>query len=287
MYVFTHFKFYLALVKKLAATSIAIGIAVIACFAPQISSAQPLPTVAIVQVTPANAPAGVVRTVIVSGQWPDSCVPGIVVDDSLVAQTRTLFVARVTNPIGGRVCLQVPTPYRFEFAYTPTVTGITRVLVDGNGLTFTRGEGRIITTTDGAVRAGKDISGNWYDPASNGSGLTLTHGYSTSDAVFGTWYVYDRKGVARWYSIQNVVWKDSSSFEGALFETAALPGGCSTLITDPACLKSNVSIKQVGTVKATFYGILPFDDVGIQAIIKAFSPTDTLMFLSQVFPVSL
>jgi hypothetical protein len=289
MLAFAHFKFHSASFKKLATTIIATGAAAIACLAPQMSAAQtnasPLATIAVVQTTPVNAPPGVTRTVTVFGQWPDSCVPGIVVDESLAAQTRTLFVNRVTNPIGGRVCLQVLTPYRFEFAYTPTVNGITRVLVDGSA--STRGEGRIITSADNAPRAGKDISGNWYDPDSNGSGLTFNHGYLTSDAVFGTWYVYDRAGVARWYSIQNVVWKDGGSFEGVLYETAALPGKCPTVITDPACPQASASIKQIGTVKATFTGIFPLDDTGPQAKIEAFSPTNTLLFSSRVFPFSL
>jgi hypothetical protein len=289
MFALAYSRFHSASFNKLAMIVIATGAAVISSLAPQMSAAQsnllPPPTVAIVQAMPANAPPGVARTVTISGQWPDSCVPGIVVDESLAVQTRTLFVNRVTNPIGGRVCLQVLTPYRIEFSYTPTVTGITRVLVGGSA--STRGEGRIITTTDGAIRSAKDISGNWYDPDSNGSGLTFTHGYSTSDVVFGTWYVYDRAGVARWYSIQNVVWKDSGSFEGALFETAAQPGKCPTVITDPACPQASTSIKQIGTVKATFTGIFPLDDTGPQARIEAFSPTNTLLFTSRVIPVSL
>lgn len=285
MFVLAHFKFDSVSVKKLVSIAITIGAAAGACLAPQMSAAQPAPTIAIVQVTPVNAPPGVARTVTISGQWPDSCVPGIVVDESLAAQTRTLFVGRVTNPIGGRVCLQVLTSYRFEFAYTPNVTGITRVLVDGSA--STRGEGRIVTTSNGAIRAAKDISGNWYDPNSNGSGLTFTHGYLTSDTVFGTWYVYDRNGIARWYSIQNVVWKDNGSFEGALFETTALPGKCFTAITDPACPQANVGIKQIGTVKASFTGIFPLDDTGPQAKIEAFSSTNALLFSSRVIPISL
>jgi hypothetical protein len=285
MFVLAYCKFCPRFVKKLASILVAIGTAAVACLAPQMSAAQPAPTIAIVQVTPVNAPPGVARTVTISGQWPDSCVPGIAVDNSLVTQTRILLVSRVTNPIGGRVCLQVLTPYRFEFAYTPTESGITRVLVDGSA--STRGEGRIVTTTNGAIRAAKDISGNWYDPGSNGSGLTFTHGYLTSDAVFGTWFVYDRSGVARWYSIQNVVWKDSGSFEGVLYETAALPGKCSIVIADPACPQPNVIVKQIGTVKAIFTGIFPLDDTAPQAKIEAFSPTNELLFSSRVIPISL
>jgi hypothetical protein len=289
MFVLAHFKSHSVSFRKLATIAITIGTTAVACLAPHMSAAQanssPLATTAVVQTTPVNAPPGVARTVTIFGQWPDSCVPGIVVDESLAAQTRILFVSRVTNPIGGRVCLQVLTPYRLEFSYTPTVTGITRVVVGGSAIT--RGEGRIITTPDGAIRSAKDISGNWYDPDSNGSGLTFTHGYSTLDAVFGTWYVYDHAGVARWYSIQNVVWKDSGSFEGVLYETAALPGKCPTAIADPACPQTNVSVKQIGTVKATFTGIFPLDDTGPQAKIEAFSPTNTLLFSSRVFPVSL
>jgi hypothetical protein len=289
MFVFADFKFHLGPVRKLFSTTIAAVTTAIVFLTPQISAAQstllPPPTIALVQVTPLNAPPGTERTVVIAGQWPDSCVPGIFVDSSLVAQIRTIFISRVTNPIGGRVCLQVLTPYRFEFAYTPTVTGITRVLV--NGSASTRGEGKIITSTDNAPRAAKDISGNWYDPDSNGSGLTFTHGYLTSDTVFGTWYVYDRSGVARWYSIQNVVWKDNGSFEGVLYETAAPPGKCPMVITDPACPQASTSIKQIGTVKATFTGIFPLDDTGPQARIEAFSPTNTLLFSSRVIPISL
>lgn len=289
MFVLAHFKFDSVSVKRLASVFVAIGTSVIAYLAPQTSAAQisslPSPTVALVQVAPINAPPGVARTVTISGQWPDSCVPGIAFDISLVEQTRTLFASRVSLAIGGQVCAQVLTPYRLELPYTPTVTGVIRVVVGGSA--STRGEGRIITTTDGAVRSAKDISGNWFDPDSNGSGLTFTHGYLTSDTVFGTWYVYDRNGIARWYSIQNVVWKNNGSFEGVLFETAALPGKCSTMIADPACPQANVSVKQIGTVKATFTGIFPLDDTGPQAKIEAFSPTNAPLFSSRVIPISL
>jgi hypothetical protein len=83
------------------------------------------------------------------------------------------------------------------------------------------------------------------------------------------------------------VWKDNGSFEGALYETAAPPGKCPTVITDPACPQASTSIKQIGTVKATFTGIFPLDDTGPQAKIEAFSRTNTLLFSSRVIPISL
>ncbi|HEX4858495.1 MAG TPA: hypothetical protein VFV17_05715, partial [Usitatibacteraceae bacterium] len=67
----------------------------------------------------------------------------------------------------------------------------------------------------------------WYEPSTNGSGLTFVQSAQVADLVFGTWYVYSADGGSRWYTIQNTAWRSQGSvLEGDLYETRAAGTSC-------------------------------------------------------------
>jgi hypothetical protein len=229
-----------------------------------------------------SEPPNVTRKLIVAGYWPDTCLPSNVdVDDSVVEQSRTLFL-RLLVPQASTGCAPLQTPYRLEASFTPTVTGVTRVFVTSPVTSVPLGLGRVVTASPGTVRSASDISGNWYDPATKGSGINFVHSYWTSDAVFATWYVYSLSGAPRWYSVQNVTWKDGASFEGTLYETEASPGQCKANPGETACPIPNTGVRVAGTVRAQFFGLDSFDDTGPRMKVEAFSPNGTSLFSSQM-----
>jgi hypothetical protein len=241
----------------------------------------PLPTTPTLFVTPAVGAAGEARALTVSGQWPNSCAPVAATLDTSVAATTKMLIVRLQAPLTLAPCAQVLTRYRFELAYTPNEDGVLRVrLVSSTG--SPTGEGRIVTAVAGTTRAAGDITGIWYDPTTNGSGLSFTHAYQGSDAVFGTWYLYDRDGTPRWLSIQGVKWSSGGLvMEGTLYRTFSGADVCGqTLI---ACPASSAPAVQIGRVKASFIGIDIGNDIAPQATIEAFDNNNVPLFSSKIF----
>ncbi len=179
--------------------------------------------------------------------------------------------------------------YRFEVPYTPTAIGALRVVAASSG-GLILSESRIATAgVAGRARALGDISGLWYDPASNGSGLQFTHNATGSDGVFGTWFLYDIDGKPRWLTIQGVVWRDDGSiFTADLFETRA-----PMILCSPACPSDSLvprtapTIAKVGTVRFSFAGLGPYSDTLPQGVADAFSLTGILMFRSNILRIPL
>ena len=115
-----------------------------------------------------------------------------------------------------------------SISYTPEAEGELRVHVvtERRGVYVGAyvGETVIKTRAANSNRSQVDLTGMWYDPATNGSGLTFVHGFTRDDVVLGTWYVYDAQGAPRWYTIQNVQWQPGTGgleAEGLLIETSA------------------------------------------------------------------
>lgn len=229
-----------------------------------------------VSVLPQVADTGVARTITAAGIWQDSCPPtSASVEEDLVQGLSTLIV-RLRIPETLVACAQVQTNYSLEIAYRPKQRGVLKVFaLTQTGVAL--GQTRLVTSNGTAPRARLDLTGVWYDPATNGSGLTFIHGYDGSDAVFGTWYMYGNDGKSRWFTIQNAVWKnDGQVVEGKLYETAARP--CSGPCPPVPVLDT---IKEAGTARLTFtpnVATLLFD----RATAEAFSPTGQPMFSSTI-----
>jgi hypothetical protein len=230
-------------------------------------------------VTPFNAPALTPRNIVVSGQWPDSCAPVAATFDTLLATDFSTIVLRLVQSQSLAPCAQVRTPYRFELAYTPLQTGILRVLITNTaGRPAT--ESRIVTTPADVTRSAGNISGVWFDPATNGSGVTFVHGYTQSDSVFGTWYLYDANGNPRWLSMQNSVWREGGTvLEADLLQTQALAPECAPL---RACPATSGPARTIGRVKVTFVGIGVGSDVGAQGKIEAVGVDGVPLFSSSL-----
>lgn len=195
------------------------------------SQAQTAPTALIfpervssVTVTPAVADVGVAREIRVAGNW-NGCPPV----DATVANNDD--VSPPGDPATRALRFIIPLtfspcppffPYTVTTSFTPTTRGVIRLLVlnfDGEYLTETRIDTRAPTDN----RSAFNITGMWYDPQSNGSGLTFVHSKIGDNTVFGTWYVYDGTGKPRWYTIQNTEWKPQGRvLEGQLFATTAV-----------------------------------------------------------------
>lgn len=189
----------------------------------------------IVSVSPVVADVGVQRTITVSASWPDSCVPvNPTLSVSNIPGQDTVNI-HFSVPQTFIACAQVVTPYSATFNYTPTRAGNQRIAVllsDGRYL----GGGQIITQAPGQPRASQDLSGVWFDPASNGSGLALFHSQSTTDVMAGAWYVFDGTGKPFWYLIQNGRWQSNTTYLGNLVEIQAGTTACSLLL--PACARA-------------------------------------------------
>jgi hypothetical protein len=244
------------------------------------SSTLPLTTTPLLMVSPMVAAVAEPRTLTVTGQWPNTCAPvAATLDNSLFTVAKTITI-RLQAPLTLVACAQVLTPYRFDLAYAGREVGVARVLiVSSTGAPS--GEGRIVTTVPATTRSAGNISGAWYDRITSGSGLSFIHAYQGSDAVFGTWYLYDRDGLPRWLSIQDVTWSEGGTvMEGKLFETRAGADICPRSVT--ACPATNTSLEKIGRIRATFVGIDLYNDVSPQAKIEAFSNTNTPLFSSNI-----
>jgi hypothetical protein len=248
------------------------------------TSVPPPPAPASVSVLPLFDAPSKPRKIVVSGSWADSCGPiGVSLDSSDTSQTGILVIRATFNPVGP-ICAQVAANYRFELDYTPKDESVYRVVVTSAEGQL-RGEGYVITTADAKVRSAVDVSGVWFDPATNGSGLTFRQRFRFDDATFGTWYLYDQAGAPRWYSIQNVVWNaDGRSFEGQLLETRSPAGACPQPGTP--CPVASTVVNRTGTVKMTLTGDEFAADNSLRMKLEAFSPAvssnNTPLFSSNV-----
>ena len=227
--------------------------------------------VSLVTVTPAVADAGVAREIKITGTWP-GCVPvGATLPAVGVVQPSALVV-RLILPQTFAPCAAF-LPYTVTATYTPESRGITKLLVlnpDGDFL----GEGLLDTRAPDDNRSAFNITGMWYDPQSNGSGLTFVHSRVNDNAVFGTWYVYDGSGKPLWYTIQDAVWKSQGRvMEGWLYQTSAMPASCQAPFT--ACPASIGLLATVGRARITITG-------ANSAHVEALTSNGAIIFASDV-----
>ena len=227
-----------------------------------------------VRVTPVVADAGVAREIKISGKWP-GCVPaGATLTAAVTIQPGT----RVVQLILPQTLLPCPASYvsySVSATYTPTVRGIVKLLVLNNDGEYL-GEGVVDTRSPDDPHSAFNITGMWYDPLSNGSGLTFVHSRVTDNAVFGTWYVYDATGKPRWYTIQNAEWKSPGRvMEGWLYETAALASSCPPPFTACPARSGPMSLLTVGRARVTLTG-------ANTARVEALNIDGTVIFASDV-----
>ncbi len=249
-----------------------------------------------VEVLPLVAGIGVARTLTVSGTWPNGCTPtSAALENAPSESIRAVFVRIVALAESGQFCAPVFTAYKLVVPYTPSAIGVDRAVVLLNSVS-TSGpllaslEARVVVASARAEHSADDISGLWYDSTTAGSGLTLNHSFAGSDALLGTWYLYDQQGIARWLTLQESVWKTDAIVEGKLFETRANAcatgaAACPVAVTTPA--------KQVGSFRMTFSdlraGVKPTGLVRVAptALVEALSLSGEVVFTSRIaqFPI--
>jgi hypothetical protein len=245
----------------------------------------PTPEVAIITV-PLVADVGVARKLTVFGVWQNSCPPSSATLDTRFSElTRTIVVQLLRFPTSVP-CPPTPTEYRFELAYVPIAKGITTVLAytttggDSPTSLSYRISNRVVVAPVDSVWSYGDISGAWYDPATNGSGLTFVHNYIGNDTVFGTWYLYDSQGKPRWYTLQEGKWKQNGEIvEGKLFESRGTPCPLVLLYCPTTSVGTAV---EVGTFRATFKGLGSVVGGTVSAKIDAIAPTGAVLFSSSI-----
>ena len=229
-------------------------------------------------VNPLVADIDVPRAITVSGTWPHACPPLSASVVSADTSTTNTVVVSLAVPQTLVACAQVLTPYTLSAGYTPHVRGKLRLLVVTNDGQYL-GESVLDTRGANDNRSLYDITGVWYDPATNGSGLTFIHSRTNDNAVFGTWYVYDPQGKSRWYSIQNVQWKQQGKvLEGAIYESLGKPVTCPAPFT--ACPVELGSAVSVGTARITLNG-------PSSALVEAIGPQGNVLFSSNLSKIGL
>jgi hypothetical protein len=232
-----------------------------------------------VAVSPPIADAGVERTIVVSGVWPDECAPNAVTLDTDLAAQLSILVLRPQVPQTLVPCAAVETPFRLLVTYTSKQRGVLQIFaLAQSGYLF--GPTRLITSPSTAPRGLASVTGLWYDNATTGSGLVFIHEFDGSDVVFGTWYVYGVDRKPRWYSIQNTEWSaDASTLLGKLYETTSR--ACDASV--PICSPVLDTVREVGSVRVKFITTLLGDPRTFSAATaEAFSPTGQLLFSSNI-----
>lgn len=186
------------------------------------------PPLVVVSVDPPVAPPGVARKIVVSGVWPNSCIPthAQIGFPPSWARDQALGIL-LAEPLTLQACFSALTPYRFELDYTPSTAG-QRGIVVMTTFASPLGTGRLVTGSAAEPRARYDVSGGWYDPRTDGSGLMIAHDFGQTDRFFATWQVFDvGSGLSRWYTIQEGRWDATGLvYEGRLYESRATGVPC-------------------------------------------------------------
>lgn len=201
---------------------------------PAVAQTSPNPPLVQITVTPQFAQAGVARTIKIHGTWIGGCPPtGAALASTSAGRLGATMVIQL-NVIDG-VCFSAPfSPYSHDVTFTPAAAGVERILVVNPHQAILE-EGKLITHAANATRSAHDLTGVWYDLATNGSGVTLQHSHTGSDLLAGGWFLFDAQGKARWYAIQPASWQSPpvtfgwqtpTLYIAKLMEFEAGPGGC-------------------------------------------------------------
>lgn len=227
------------------------------------SFAQILPTYTI-NVGPLIAEAGQPRTLVVSGIWPNGCIPQSAAINTFGSGSLRDVVISLTVPPPNAPCTLATQPFSVSTTITPQNVGVQKLTaVTTNGQFVVNGE--IVTSSLAAQRALFDISGLWFNPAVPGWGLSFTHQHTGSGATFGTWYVYRNDGSQKWYTLQDVTWDVPLLRAGPAVDPVPIPQIMTATVYESigsecpllpqlieACLVRSKEVKNVGRMTITF-----------------------------------
>lgn len=145
--------------------------------------------------------------------------------DTSAMESQSLVVLRSVPDLNSLICPTIPPATiatRHEFDFAPTKTGAITIRWDLGGPDLT------VQTIATAPRSKFDVNGMWFDALTDGSGIAIHHNRVTSDAAFGTWFMFNNNGDSRWYSLQFAAWQqDGGVLEGLLNR---VDGACTSTI---------------------------------------------------------
>lgn len=188
-----------------------------------------------IQVVPVAAPVNTPRTVFIRLNKPPGCGYTYYRPTGLDLSTLDSGVVTVNRERTTVVmACPVPPPNPTLGAYikfTVSKPGTARIVFDYPDVGLL--EATMTTTPVPATAAARfDINGMWFDTATNGSGISFHQSEAANKTAFGTWFMFDRDGVSRWYSLQGANWTgDGNTLEGLFIESAGY--GCSGVIACP------------------------------------------------------
>lgn len=203
---------------------------------------------------------------------------------STVGTSRTVFASGCTGPLlfdtqfstPSRVVLRINPGIAYcaspaaTFTFSPAQAGVVqvRMLLPDQTIAAT-----VEIESVSAARSQVNLDGMWFDPETNGSGISFYHA-AASDSVFGTWFMFGSAGGTRWYSLQSLKWIfDGKSLVGTVYQVNA-PGKATCLAGDD-CPRKAGPVAIAGSV-----ALVVIDQNNLQ--IDAFSPFGQRVFSSRV-----
>jgi hypothetical protein len=228
-----------------------------------LSTVPPSGLVLSINVVPRTSALGTPRSIFVNG-----ASGAVTFDESALATTGTLVIRMTPEIVGLLAVPQILT-------YTPRTLGNVRVmlkLLDGP-------TAEAPMETVALARSTVNLDGMWFDPVTNGSGVSFHHAAS-SDVVFGTWFLYGSPTAQqpipspRWYSLQNMRWvQNGSLLTGIIYQGRANDVNPSCTSGDD-CPRPAVELRTVGSVSVSVVDannlrIEAFDQYGRSAFVSA------------------
>ena len=198
-----------------------------------------------VYVHPTSAPLGTPRTVFFVDARLTGCMSQSYAFDASALDTQNLISIRFD--LTPQPCGVPPPSYPTFKAYTVTPSRADKLTIRATR----NGQAEIFeaeVTSTSAPRSSRNVNGMWFDPTTNGSGIAMHHSRA-SDAVFGTWFIFNLDGSTRWYTMQQAYWRGNGDIlEGLLF---GMSGNCpeESHVACPA--RASVRTLPLGTLDPT------------------------------------
>jgi hypothetical protein len=223
----------------------------------------PAPTT--ISVSPLIAEPGATRTIVVSGTWPNGCIPQAAsITNVYPGGSVQNVVVNLNLPPPEVPCTLASRPFSVSTTMTPQGVGVQQLTaVSTNGLFVAKAD--VVTSSLSAQRALFDVGGLWYNPAVPGWGLSITHQHAGSGVASGTWYVYRTDGSTKWFTLQDITW-DVPLLRGVQPTGAPVPQTMTANVYETigsdctgvqvqaieACLVQWKEVKNVGRLSITF-----------------------------------
>lgn len=226
-----------------------------------------------IYVHPTSATVNVPRIVFYVDTRVTGCTSQFFSFDTSTLDTQNLISIR--HDVTPGICGVRPPSYPTYKAYTVIPSKVGKLTVRATRNNQTDMVDAEVTATP--AHSKQNVNGMWFESTTNGSGISMHHSRA-SDVVFGTWFLFNVDGSARWYTMQNAFWRgDGDILEGLLI---AVSGNCpdGSLVACPA--KGNVRTLPLGIYDPAIS--YPADGPFLDAVIARFTFTSDTSARSEV-----